>query len=372
MNIIFIGHVDSGKSTIAGHILLMKGMIGEREFTKIEKEAIEQGMERWKYARILDISEEERAHGKTVQVAREHFFIGDKKITILDAPGHKSYVSNMVVGCTQADVGILVVSIKKGEFESGFVKNGQTKEHVIIAKMYIKRLMVVINKMDTIDWDMKQYDEVVKELQLYLFKTVGYNKDNVSFLPIAGYDGKGLAELIETIDKIDIKRDYTNIIIPIIDVYKEKGNTVILGKVESGIVSTDLYVNNMKCKVIGEGNAGDNVKLIVKCENEIIPGMVIHNGNVPMVSEFIAEIVIIADIMIVNGYKCMIHIHTAIEQITLILDKYAKKGDKIKCICKLSRPICMDKYENNKSVGRFILRDIDTIGIGKVMKIKKL
>lgn len=155
VNVVFIGHVDAGKSTLGGNILFLTGMVDERTMEKYEKEAREAGRESWYLSWALDSTKEERAKGKTVEVGRARFETDKRRYTILDAPGHKSYVPNMISGAAQADVGVLVISARKGEFETGFDKGGQTREHAVLAKMQgINKLVVVINKMDdpTVEW----------------------------------------------------------------------------------------------------------------------------------------------------------------------------------------------------------------------------
>ena len=160
VNIVFIGHVDAGKSTLGGNILYLTGMVDERTMEKYEKEAREAGRESWYLSWALDTSKEERNKGKTVEVGRARFETEKRRYTILDAPGHKSYVPNMISGAAQADVGVLVISARKGEFETGFDKGGQTREHAVLAKMQgINKLVIVINKMDdpTVAWSKERY-----------------------------------------------------------------------------------------------------------------------------------------------------------------------------------------------------------------------
>jgi peptide chain release factor subunit 3 len=161
VNVVFIGHVDAGKSTLGGNILFLTGMVDERTMEKYEKEAKEAGRESWYLSWALDSTKEERNKGKTVEVGRARFETEKRRYTILDAPGHKSYVPNMISGAAQADVGVLVISARKGEYETGFDKGGQTREHAVLAKMQgINKLVIVINKMDdpTVEWSKERYD----------------------------------------------------------------------------------------------------------------------------------------------------------------------------------------------------------------------
>ena len=192
---VFIGHVDAGKSTLSGSILYLKGMVDKRTIEKFEREAKERNRDSWFLAFILDTSEEERAKGKTVEVGRAYFDTDAHRYTILDAPGHKNYVPNMISGASQADVGVLVISARKGEFETGFEKGGQTREHALLAKtLGIQHLVVVINKMDdpTVQWAQERYEECVSKLKPYL-KTCGYViKRDVKFVPISGLTGDNI------------------------------------------------------------------------------------------------------------------------------------------------------------------------------------
>lgn len=196
LNVVFIGHVDAGKSTISGHLMFDIGNIDPRLLEKFEMQAKQLNRESWKYAFAMDTSEEEREKGKTVECARASFLTpSDRRITILDAPGHKGYVHNMISGTAQADVAILIVSARKGEFETGFVRGGQTSEHALISYVCgIKQIVCVVNKMDdpTVGYDRGRYDHIVAEMTRYLTESVGYARKNIYFLPASGYTGENL------------------------------------------------------------------------------------------------------------------------------------------------------------------------------------
>lgn len=162
MNIIFIGHVDAGKSTIGGHIMYLTGQVDKRTLEKYEREAKEKNRETWYLSWALDTNQEERDKGKTVEVGRASFESEKKRFTILDAPGHAGFVPNMISGAAQADIGVLVISARKGEFETGFERKGQTREHAMLAKTAgVRHLVVLINKMDdpTVQWLEDRYEE---------------------------------------------------------------------------------------------------------------------------------------------------------------------------------------------------------------------
>jgi peptide chain release factor subunit 3 len=174
MNVVFIGHVDAGKSTLSGQILFLTNQVDQRLIDKFSREAKERNRESWFMAYIMDTNEEERAKGKTVEVGMAHFETETKRYTILDAPGHKNYVPNMIGGAAQADIAVLVISTRRGEFETGFEKGGQTREHAMLAKtLGVNKLVVVMNKMDdpTVDWSQERFDECKSKLTPYVKRT---------------------------------------------------------------------------------------------------------------------------------------------------------------------------------------------------------
>lgn len=162
LNIILYIVIDAGKSTIGGQIMALTGMVDKRTLEKYEREAKERSRETWYLSWALDTNQEEREKGKTVEVGRAYFETERKHFTILDAPGHKSFVPNMIGGAAQADLAVLVISARKGEFETGFDRGGQTREHAMLAKTAgVKHLVVLVNKMDdpTVEWDEARYNE---------------------------------------------------------------------------------------------------------------------------------------------------------------------------------------------------------------------
>ena len=262
INVVFIGHVNSGKSTLSGTILYISGMVDQRVIEKLERETT--GV--WDKSHVTDTDDEEREKGITVDVGRGHFSTTRKRYTLLDAPGHKSLVPNMINGVAQADVAILVVSARKGEFESGFEKFGQTREHALLAKtLGVKKLIVVINKMDdiTVNWCQERYDHIKTDISNYL-KTIGWT--DVIYLPISGlneinirtvvdktmcvwYDGKPLFDILDHLKPFE-NLDKKPLRIPILDKYKDEGKIVIMGKVETGILQCGDHIivnpNNIK------------------------------------------------------------------------------------------------------------------------------
>lgn len=183
VNLVVCGHVDAGKSTLMGHLLYLKGLIDTKTMRKYEKESREIGKSSFKFAWVLDSNEAERSRGVTVDVAVRHFETSKRLVTLLDAPGHRDFVPNMISGASQADFGILVVDSSIGEFERGFAADGQSKEHGVLLKSCgIPKIILAVNKMDSLDWNHERYNEVL--LQVFNFlKTLGYKESDVIPIP---------------------------------------------------------------------------------------------------------------------------------------------------------------------------------------------
>ncbi|XP_032357403.1 eukaryotic peptide chain release factor GTP-binding subunit ERF3A isoform X1 [Etheostoma spectabile] len=420
VNVVFIGHVDAGKSTIGGQIMYLTGMVEKRTLEKYEREAKEKNRETWYLSWALDTNQEERDKGKTVEVGRAYFETEKKHFTILDAPGHKSFVPNMIGGASQADLAVLVISARKGEFETGFEKGGQTREHAMLAKTAgVKHLIVLVNKMDdpTVNWSLERYEECKEKLVPFL-KKVGFNpKKDIHFMPCSGLTGANLKEPVTEcpwytglafIPHLDSLPNFTRsndgpVRLPIVDKYKDMG-TVILGKLESGCISKAqqlvMMPNRHTVEVLSllsddvetdDATPGENLKLRLKGieEEEILPGFILcspdnlcHSGRT-----FDAQIVIIEHKSIIcPGYNAVLHIHTCIEEVQIsalicLVDK--KTGEKSKtrprfvkqdqvCIARLRAAgvICLETFKEFPQMGRFTLRDEGkTIAIGKVLKL---
>merc|ERR1711990_495279 len=164
-SIVFIGHVDAGKSTICGNLMYLMGVVDERIIEKYKREAKDKGRDSWWLAYVMDSSDEEKAKGKTVEVGKAFFQTANKKFTVLDAPGHKTFVTNMIMGAAVADVGALVISARKGEYESGFEKDGQTREHAQLAKsLGVQKLVIIVNKMDQFQWAQGRFTDIQERL----------------------------------------------------------------------------------------------------------------------------------------------------------------------------------------------------------------
>merc|ERR1711988_561861 len=187
LNVVVVGHVDSGKSTTTGHMIYQCGGIDKRTIEKFEKEAAELGKGSFKYAWVLDKLKAERERGITIDIALWKFETPKYMITVIDAPGHRDFIKNMITGTSQADCAILIIAAGTGEFEAGISKDGQTREHALLAyTLGVRQLIVAINKMDTTQWSEARYQEIIKETSNFI-KKVGFNPKTVAFVPISGF-----------------------------------------------------------------------------------------------------------------------------------------------------------------------------------------
>jgi len=421
VNVVFIGHVDAGKSTIGGQMMYLTGMVDKRTLEKYEREAKEKNRETWYLSWCMDTNQEERDKGKTVEVGRGFFETERKHFTILDAPGHKSFVPNMIGGASQADLAVLVISARKGEFETGFERGGQTREHAMLVKTAgVKHMVVLINKMDdpTVKWDVERYNYCKDSLIPYL-KKVGFNPaKDLKFIPCSGLTGAGLKEpvgavapwyteepFIPYIDNLpELKRNVSGpFMMPIVDKYADMG-TILIGKVESGDCvkgqTLSIYPNRTEVKVdqlwsddieVTKVVSGENIKVKVKGieEADVTPGFVLCDPRNPIKScrTFDAQVVVLDYASIIcAGKTFVLHLQAIIEEVTLkalicLVDK--KTGEKSKTRPRFIKQdqiaivrfqsedvICMETFKNHPQLGRFTLRDEGkTVAIGKVLKL---
>ncbi|KAI3990999.1 hypothetical protein MKX01_026183 [Papaver californicum] len=424
LNVVFIGHVDAGKSTAGGQILFLSGQVDDRTIQKYEKEAKDKSRESWYMAYIMDTNEEERVKGKTVEVGRAHFETENTRFTILDAPGHKSYVPNMISGASQADIGVLVISARKGEFETGYERGGQTREHVLLAKtLGVSKLLVVVNKMDdpTVQWSKERYTEIESKMIPFL-KSSGYNvKKDVQFLPISAllgsnmqtrmdksvcpwWDGPCLFEVMDVIE-VPLRDPKGPVRMPIIDKFKDMG-TVVMGKIESGSIreGDNLLVlpNKAHVKVLAvycdenkvrRAAPGENVRVKLSGieEEDILEGFVLCNTANPItaVTEFNAQLQILElldNAIFTAGYKAVLHVHSAVEECEIVellaqIDPKTKKpmkkkilfvknGAVVLCRIQVSNLICVEKFSDFPQLGRFTLRtEGKTVAVGKIISM---
>jgi peptide chain release factor subunit 3 len=420
VNLVFIGHVDAGKSTLGGSILYATGMVDERTMDKYKRDAKEAGRETWYLSWALDLTNEERSKGKTVEVGRAFFkttYEGpdgtiERHFTILDAPGHKSFVPHMIGGASQADVGVLVISARKGEYETGFEKGGQTREHALLARNTgVKKIIIAVNKMDdpTVEWSKARFDECTVKVGKFM-ENLGYKKQDLHFMPISAqrtlgikdripketcpwYDGPSLLEFLTDM-KMPERKINAPFMMPISSKYRDMG-TMVEGRIESGVMKKSnnyLMMPNREevgiAALYGEtedeipnATCGDQVRLRLRGieEEDILPGFVLCSPKRPVhcVAAFEAKIRILELKNILSaGYNCVLHVHSAIEEVTVaaLLHKlepgtgrkskrppaFASRGQTI--IARLevtgsAGAVCVERYEDYDQLGRFTLRD---------------
>ena len=426
INIVVIGHVDSGKSTTTGHLIYQCGGIDKRTIEKFEKESSESGKGSFKYAWVLDKLKAERERGITIDIALWKFQSDKRIFTIIDAPGHRDFIKNMITGTSQADVAILMIASPSGEFESGWSKEGQTREHALLSfTMGVKQMIVCCNKMDAKGADYKQdrYDEIKAEVGLYL-KQVGYKLDTVPFIPISGWVGDNMLEpstnmpwykgpfLLEALDALKPpKRPILKPLrLPLQDVYKISGiGTVPVGRVETGVIkpnmsitfgpvgtTTDCKSVEMHHEQVAEAIPGDNVGFNVKnlSVQDIKRGYVASDAKrepAQNTDYFKAQVIVMNHPgKIQNGYAPVLDCHTChiackfqeIEskmdkrtgKVTEEFPKHIKSGDAAIVKMTPSKMMVVEAFSEFPPLGRFAVRDMkQTVAVGVIKEtVKKI
>ncbi len=413
LNLAVIGHIDHGKSTLVGRLLFETGAVPPHIIEKYREEAKAKGKESFVFAWVMDSLKEERDRGITIDVAHQRFDTAKYYFTIVDCPGHRDFVKNMITGASQADAAILVCAAKEGV-------QSQTKEHVFLSRtLGINQLIISVNKMDEVNYDKARYDAVKAELGT-LLKMVGYKPDEMNFIPTSAFKGDNLAKpsentkwytgptLLAALDmlKVPEKPVTLPLRIPVQDSYTISGiGTVPVGRVETGKMKPGDKIIFMPAKAVGEvksiemhhqevkeavpgDNIGWNVRGVEK--KDIRRGDVCgHTDKPPAVAEeFTAQIVVLQHpSAIAAGYTPVIHCHTAqvAGMITAILKKldpksgqvaaenpdFIKAGDAAIVTIKPMKPLCIEKVKEIPQLGRFAIRDMGmTIAAGMVQDIK--
>ncbi len=418
INIVFVGHVDHGKSTTVGRLLYDAGTIDEAAMRKLEEKAKELGKAGFEFAFVMDNLKEERERGVTIDLSHKKFETAKYYFTIIDAPGHKDFIKNMITGAAQADAGVLVVAANDGVM-------AQTKEHVFLSKtLGVNQLMVLVNKMD-----MKNYDEAVfnkvKADTSALLKTVGYKLDSIHFIPTASLKGDNVAKkstnmpwykgptLLEALDLLTPPEKPTHLPLrlPIQDVYNITGIGVVpVGRVETGVMKVgdkviivpgregkgvhgEVKTIEMHHEQMKQAEPGDNVGFNVRGlgKKDIARGDVLgHESSVPSVaSEFTAQIIVLNHPTVMTvGYTPVFHIHTAQVacQIVAIEKKlnpatgevlqenpdFIKNGDAAIVRIKPTVPLCIEKQKDIPQMARFAIRDSGaTVAAGMCIDLVK-
>jgi len=422
LNLIVIGHVDHGKSTLVGRLLMDRGFIDEKTIKEAEETAKKLGKESEKYAFLLDRLKEERERGITINLTFMKFETKKYFFTIIDAPGHRDFVKNMITGASQADAAILAVSAKKGEFEAGMSPEGQTREHLILAKtMGIDQIIVAITKMDLTEppYDEKRYKEIVDTLTKFM-KSFGFKTDKVKFVPVVSPTGENITKrsenmkwytgptLEEYLDALEMPPKPVDkpLRIPIQEVYSISGVGVVpVGRVETGVLKVgdkvvfmpvgkvaevrSIETHHMKMDKAEPGdNIGFNVRGVEK--KDIKRGDVAGSPNAPptVADEFTARVVVIWHPTAISvGYTPVVHVHTAsvacrISELVAKLDpktgqeaeknpQFLKMGEAGIVKFKPIKDLVVEKFNEFQPLGRFAMRDMGkTIGVGIIIDVK--
>lgn len=423
LNLVIMGHVDHGKSTTTGHMLYLAGAVDERTIKAYEEESKKMGKEAFKYAWVLDTLKEERERGLTIDLRFLKFETKKYYFTVIDAPGHRDFIKNMITGASQADGAILFVSAKRGEFEAGIGPGGQTREHGFLAfTLGVRQLIVAVNKMDdaSVNWSQERYNEVKNEVSRML-KMVGYKTEKIPFVPTSGWTGDNLVKpsdkmpwykgptLIDALDTFELAPKPLDkpLRIPVQDVYSITGvGTVPVGRVETGVVKENDVIMfmpaNKQAEVkslemhhtrIPRAEPGDNIGFNVRgvSKTDIRRGDVAGPvSNPPTVAnEFIGQIVVIYHpTAIAAGYTPVLHYHTGqvackftelIRKIDprsgqVVEEKptFLKTGDAALVRMEPLHPISVEAYTDFPELGRFAIRDMGTtVAAGVVKEITK-
>jgi len=422
VSLVVIGHVDAGKSTTTGHLIYKCGGIDKRTIEKYEKEAAEMGKSSFKYAWVLDNLKAERERGITIDIALWKFETPKFSFTVIDAPGHRDFIKNMITGTSQADVAVLVIDSAPGGFEGGWASEGQTKEHALLAfTLGVKQMIVALNKMDSCAYSESRYNDIKEEVSGYL-KKVGYKPAKIPFVPISGWVGDNMIErstnmawykgpiFLEALDNVTPPERPTSkpLRLPLQDVYKIGGiGTVPVGRVETGILKPNMIVTfgpvglttevksvEMHHESLAEAVPGDNVGF--NCKNvsvkDLKRGYVASNSAddpAKGTETFTAQVIIMSHPgQIQNGYTPVLdchtsHIATKFKNIDEKMDrrtgksleenpKFVKNGDACMVTLEPTKPMVIESFADYPPLGRFAVRDMrQTVAVGVVKSVTK-
>ncbi|KAJ1748103.1 hypothetical protein LPJ78_004668 [Coemansia sp. RSA 989] len=419
LNLVVVGHVDAGKSTLMGHLLYALGQVSERTVKKFEREAEKIGKGSFAYAWVLDETDEERARGVTMDVATSTFETAHRRFTLLDAPGHRDFVPNMISGASRADVALLVVDAATGEFESGFDGDGQTREHTqLVRALGVRQVVVAVNKLDTVGWSEERYTEIVHRLQGFM-QGCGFSSSDVRFVPVSGLDGVNLARrvdgtvpelaawysdggtaracLVELLDTFALPERAVEgpLRLAATDVFRggsagSAGSVSISGRIAQGTVQLGEAV------VVVPGGAGGTVRAIdVNFEprdwavagdeaivqvqgldvQQVPAGAVLCAPEQPVaaVTRFEAQIAVFEPrVPITNGFPVLVHVQSvsvpgAVRRIIETFDprtgeakrtrpRHIRRGTAARVEIATESKLCLELFKDAKGLGRVMLR----------------
>jgi len=418
INVAFVGHVDHGKSTTIGHLMFQSGKLSPQVLEKLKAEAQKHGKVGFEFAYYMDKFKEERERGVTIDLSYEKLPTNKYEVTIIDAPGHRDFIKNMITGASQADAAFLVVAAGQG---AGV--QPQTKEHVwLLRTMGVGEVAVLVNKMDTVDYKEAEYEKIKTDVST-LLKQAGYKVDQTVFIPISGFKGENLVKksdkmtwyrgptLLEQLDNFKMPEKPTQLPLrmPIQDAYEIKGiGTVPVGKIETGVmkpgqkiiilpgrtgtgVNGEVKTIEMHHEMLSSAEPGDNVGVNIRGigKKDVARGDVICDAGSPakVVEEFIGQIAVISPLgVIAAGYTPVFHVHTAqvpckfVEIIsktapdgsTVNNPDFLKAGDVAKVRIKPIGNLVLETQATNPHMSRFAIRDAgSTVAAGVCIEIIK-
>jgi len=415
INIAFVGHVDHGKSTTIGRLMYDSGILPQQELDKLKAEAVKHGKVGFEFAYVMDRFKEERERGVTIDLAYQKLVTPKREVTIIDAPGHKDFVKNMITGASQADAAFLVVAAAEGV-------QPQTKEHIwLLRTMGVGEIAVAVNKMDTVGFKEDAYKKVKEDVSVIL-KQAGYKPDTMTFLAISGFKGDNVFKKSENMawykgptifEQLDLFRDPakpTNLPLrmPLQDAYEITGiGTVPVGKIVTGVMKVgqkviilpgrsgkgvpgEVKTIEMHHEQLPTAEAGDNVGANIRGvgKKDVARGDVVCDAGSPatIAEEFVAQVAVISHpTVIAKGYTPVFHVHTAQVpcQFTELIEKtspdgqtaknpdFLKNGDVAKVRIKPIGNLVIETQASNPHMARFAIRDAGaTVAAGVCIEMK--
>ncbi|KAI3654524.1 hypothetical protein MP228_000578 [Amoeboaphelidium protococcarum] len=430
INLVIIGHVDAGKSTLMGHLLYLLGEVDAKTMHKYERDSQKIGKGSFKYAWVMDEGSEERERGVTIDVAYQRLETDDRVFTLLDAPGHRDFIPNMISGTAQADAAILVVDAGVGQFEAGFLNNGQTKEHALLARsLGVSSVIVAVNKMDTVDWDVGRFQSIQEQVHQYLTSSVGFKSDSISYCACSGNTGENVLSLsaadkfpsqkqslvqlmnqleapVRTFDKPFRFTVYT--IAGGLNIPGSSGAVSVSGRIEQGYVQVgddclllpggiSVHIKSIFKEPAGDqvdfAVSGDSVRLSFSGveENQVSGDSVLCSPTSPVSMSCAVEVQILTfdiKIPVILGSELLFHRQSINEPVVVtnlinLKDKSTGEITKqkpravpkqsiatVELKLKSGKPIAFEPFKTSKEYGRFMLRSKgETVAAGIVVQV---